>query len=173
MYLLYFQEENPKWADTRIVISDKDMMERTVFKSEMPEISLQICLFHVLRTFSREVTTSKVNINSEERTRILEILQKMAYSRSEDAYIDSYNKLKEFGGAVVRYFESNWHPIRSEWVEAYKKQTLNFGIRTNNRIESFFQKVKSLVTTRTSLKDLVEKLFVLISLQPAASRKIA
>lgn len=88
-------------------------------------------------------------------------------------YIDSYNKLKEFGGAVVRYFESNWHPIRSEWVEAYKKQTLNFGIRTNNRIESFFQKVKSLVTTRTSLKDLVEKLFVLISLQPAASRKIA
>lgn len=111
------------------------------------------------------MTTSKVNINSDERTRILEILQKMAYSRSEEAYIDAYNKLKEFGGTVVRYFETNWHPIRSEWVEAYKTQTLNFGIRANNKIESFFQKIKSLETTRTSLKDLVEKMSVLISLQ--------
>ena len=141
------------------------MMERTVFKSEMPEVSLQICLYHVLRTFSREVTTSKANINSEERTRILEHLQKMAYSKSEEAYMDTYNELKEFGGAVFRYFDTNWHPIRYEWVETYKSQTMNFGIRTNNRIESFFQKVKSLVTTRTSLQDLIEKLFILVSLQ--------
>ena len=42
--------ENPDWSHVKTVMTDKDMTERNVFKSEMPEICLEICLFHALRT---------------------------------------------------------------------------------------------------------------------------
>ena len=49
-----FKTNNPKWTDIKVVIIDKDMTEGQVFKSEIPDAKLQICLFHVLRNFSRE-----------------------------------------------------------------------------------------------------------------------
>ena len=43
------------------------MTERNVIISEMPHICLQICLFHVLRTFGREITPDKMGISSGEK----------------------------------------------------------------------------------------------------------
>ena len=51
----------------KVVISDTDMTEKNVMKSEMPEIHLQICLFHILRTFGREITPEKMGITSSEK----------------------------------------------------------------------------------------------------------
>ena len=79
-----FKEHNPAWELVTVALTDKDMVERKTLTSEMPAISLLICLFHVLRTFKREITTEKMDITSAERTEVLEILQKLAYSSSED-----------------------------------------------------------------------------------------
>ena len=51
-----FKAKNPASEDTSVIVTDKDMTERGIFKTELPDIVLQICLFHILRTFSREVT---------------------------------------------------------------------------------------------------------------------
>ena len=87
--------------------------------------------------------TSKANINSEERVRLLEILQQLTYARTEGDYADLRASHQEFGGSVTNYFNTNWDPIREEWCEAFKRKTQNFGNRTTNRIESFLQKKKS------------------------------
>ena len=44
---------------TACIMSDKDMTERDVLSEEIPNAVLQICLFHTLRSFKREISTEK------------------------------------------------------------------------------------------------------------------
>ena len=81
-----FKDRNPNWSDINTVITDKDMTERIVFKEAFPQVDLQICLYHTLRTFSREVTLEKLQIHSSERKLSLELLEKLAYATSEEDY---------------------------------------------------------------------------------------
>ena len=82
-----FKEQNPSWKETKVALTDKDMVERRVLKSEMPQIFLLHCLFHVLRTFKREITTEKMEITSAQRTTVLKVLQRITYSPSEEEYV--------------------------------------------------------------------------------------
>lgn len=54
-----FKKHNAKWTEIKVIITDKDMVERIVFTDEISNAALHICLYHVLRTFRREVTTEK------------------------------------------------------------------------------------------------------------------
>ena len=45
-----FKLHNSDWNLTKVVMSDKDFTERTVFLIEFPQASLLICLFHTLRS---------------------------------------------------------------------------------------------------------------------------
>ena len=74
-----FKCTNPKWECTKFVMSDKDFNERAVLKKEFPNASLHICLFHVLRSFRREVTTDKLSIHPGKRDHVFEIISKLAY----------------------------------------------------------------------------------------------
>ena len=51
-----FKRHNPAWEKVRFAMTDKDMVERTVLRTEMPQVKLGLCLFHTLRTFKRKVT---------------------------------------------------------------------------------------------------------------------
>ena len=62
-----FKIRKPNWCKIEVFITDKDMTERNVIKSEIPQVHLQICLFHVMRTFHCEVTIKKMGITSSER----------------------------------------------------------------------------------------------------------
>ena len=47
-----FQEANPEAsAKTRVVLTDKDFVERQVILAVLPDVSLQLCIFHVLHAF--------------------------------------------------------------------------------------------------------------------------
>ena len=61
-------------------MTDKDLNERDVLSEAFPNVSLQLCLFHVLHTFGREVTVEAMSIRSVERSVALDVLQKIAYS---------------------------------------------------------------------------------------------
>lgn len=45
------KDKNPKWIEIRVVLIDKDMVIRIVFND--------LFLFHVLKTFKREITKKK------------------------------------------------------------------------------------------------------------------
>ena len=62
-----FKLHNPAWVSSRVLISDKNCNERAVFTKEFPGICLQLCLFHVLRSFRREITCDKMGIRAGER----------------------------------------------------------------------------------------------------------
>ena len=157
--MVYFKDLNPKWNEINCVMADKDMTERQVIKEELPQAGLLICLFHTMRTFRREVTTEKMGISNDERIQALEILQCMAYSKSESSYQVLYEQLLSTRlNTVIQYFNDNWHPIRNEWVEGFKNKYTNFLNSTNNRLESINQKLKAVVSSHSSLLEFNKQL---------------
>ena len=48
-----FKKHNSRWDQVAMVMTDKDMTERTVFGSAFPNATMHLCLFHVLRSFRR------------------------------------------------------------------------------------------------------------------------
>ena len=139
-----FKKINPRWTETKVVMSDKDFNERAVFRKEFPGAALHICLFHTLRSFRREVTTEKLGIRPGERDHALEIITKLAYSKSEAEYNEHYQDLLHSGlKMVISYYNLNWHDIRSEWVECFKGICFTLGERTNNRLENINGKIKN------------------------------
>lgn len=54
-----FKELNPSWIRTKVILGDKDFVDRLVYLEKFVNAVLKICIFHVLRTFRREITTSK------------------------------------------------------------------------------------------------------------------
>ena len=103
--LQIFKQHNPAWIKTQTVISDKDFIERSVYATVFPQIKLQLCLFHVLRSFNRELAIEKMNIRLEDKTICLEILEQLTYSKSEDEYEEHLQCLKDTNiRTVVEYF---------------------------------------------------------------------
>lgn len=136
------------------------MTERMVFKKEIPRAEMQICLFHVLRTFRRELATDKMGINGGQKANVLEIIQEIIFSQTEESYYSSYQQLQDTGlTSVCRYFRDHWEPIRKEWVECFKQQEVNLSIRTNNKLENFFQKLKSVTASEMCLKEFLATFF--------------
>ena len=68
-----FKKHNQKWESIQCIMTDKDMNERNTMIHELPNASLQICLFHVLKTFKREVTFEKLKISADHRLHALEL----------------------------------------------------------------------------------------------------
>ena len=138
-----FKKHNSAYCSTRVIMTDKDMNERDVLSEAFPNATLQLCLFHVLRTFGREITVEAMSIRSAERSVALDILQKIAYSSSAETYEANRKLLNDTGFTkVLEYFEANWHPIRHEWVTCFANN-LNFNTRTNNRLESINQNLEA------------------------------
>ena len=142
-----FKRCNENATLVQCVMTDKDMTERDVIKEQFPQAGLAICLFHTLRTMRREISCDKLGISQGERVMCLELLSKMAYSKSEEAYQEYYEELTQCAPRnVLDYFESNWHCIRHEWVDGLKNSLCNFMNRTNNRLESTNGKLKAVIT---------------------------
>ena len=54
-----FKQHNSSWERVRVIMTDKDVTERSVFSAQIPSARLVICLFHTLRSFHHEVTLEK------------------------------------------------------------------------------------------------------------------
>ena len=140
-----FKDQNPKWTNTKTVMTDKDFIEREVFSRNFPDAKLRICLFHVLRSFRREVTAEKMSINKKQRDALLETIQKIAYSRSLTEYeTHKQTLLNQNVPALDSYFIRSREPIKEEWVIGLSEST-SLGNNTNNRVESLNQKIKQVI----------------------------
>ena len=142
-------------------MTDKDLKERKVLKRLFPGSQLLICRFHVLKSFKREITCEKLGISREERNLSLEFLQKLSYAASDEEYNKIYDDLRSrTPPCVLSYFDKNWHSIRHEWVIGISggKGSL---FKSTNRLESFNQKLKSVITRFSSLEQFLEQLYIL------------
>ena len=140
-----FKEQNPKWTDVKTVMTDKDFVEREVFSNSFPDAKLRICLFHVLRTFRREITAEKMGVTKLQRDSLLDTFQKLTYSRNLNEYESNKKLLLDKNiSAAESYFMNSWDNIKEQWVIGLS-QSESLGNRTNNRVESLNQKIKQVI----------------------------
>lgn len=157
-----FQKHNPAWQKTKTILTDKDLTERAVYGRLFPSAKLQLCLFHVLKTMRREIHCEKMNIRLEQKNVCLEIIQKLAYSFSEEEYSNNLEVLYQTGiQPVVDYFTKSWHPIKEQWVVGLK-QSYHYSNHTTNRLESINQKLKQVIVKFSNLKRFFSDLELII-----------
>nr|XP_047146225.1 zinc finger SWIM domain-containing protein 1-like [Hydra vulgaris] len=159
-----FKEKNINWSKISSVFTYKDMTEHECIKHAFPQINLLLCIFHVLRCMSREITTSKMNISEAQRLVALKALQKMTYATTEKEYKklrDEFHKVMP--PPIVKYVEVNWHACRFEWVRCWQQQNITFGECTTNRLESINRRIKAVVSLLSSLPIFFKDLLTVIA----------
>lgn len=65
-----------------------------MLKECLPDAVILICLFHTLRSFRREISCEKMGITSGQRQLSLELVQKMAYSSTEEEYAKVHSEFQ-------------------------------------------------------------------------------
>ncbi|XP_065320616.1 uncharacterized protein LOC135928175 [Gordionus sp. m RMFG-2023] len=162
----YMKFHNNNLEDLEVIVADKDMADRHAFYDSFPGPSIHICIFHALRIFKREITVDKRNITSSEVKIVLDILQKIVYSKTEDIYNDLHSKLIELDMPLVSlYFNINWHHIRKKWMIYWRNESPHLLNLTNNRLESLNQKIKRVVNKYSPLNDLFSDLSTVVGSQ--------
>ena len=158
-----FQKHNEFWTETKVIMSDKDFVEREAFSKCFANASLLICLYHTLRSFRQEVTCENIVIISAERLWSLEIIQFIAYSKTPEDYTKKLEILKNKKlDSVINYFKENGDPIKNRWVFAFKDLHMNLGETTNNRLESTFNKLKNVRSKNTRLMQFFVEFFTFL-----------
>ena len=112
----------------------------------------------------REVTCEKLGLCPGERDHALEMLTQLVYSKSEAEYTQHYQFLLGSGlRSVIDYYNSNWHPIRHQWVECFKGANFTMGEKTNNRLECINSKIKSVCSNYASLATFFDQFFAVLA----------
>lgn len=119
-----FKCHNSHQQSTKVVMADKDLVEREVMAEKLPGACLQICLFHVLHSFRWEVTVDKMKISVGKSILSLNILGKLAYAKSEAQYNEMHNHMVQtVPRSGQEYFDLNWHLLYQEWVNGLNCRT--------------------------------------------------
>lgn len=140
-----FKQFNKDWNKTTIIVGDKDFADRAVYIEKFPQAVLQICLYHVLTTFHREITTTKRKISATQRIAALEVIQRLVYSQSDEVYRSTYQELCDLNlDLVTKYFDDNWHPIKEQWTLYGRNAYANYMNSTNNRSERLNKTLKQI-----------------------------
>ncbi|KAJ1524621.1 hypothetical protein ONE63_011105 [Megalurothrips usitatus] len=119
----------------KTVVIDKDYSEAGAIAQVFPNVSIQLCNFHVANTLNK--ASSK---GSKEVRRILEDLRICA---EEDSFNELCNELKECASPKFwAYYEKNWMTCPLAWSFRSKKVAPNLGNNTTNRLENWNGKAK-------------------------------
>eukprot|EP00644_Phytophthora_capsici_P007033 jgi/Phyca11/103913/e_gw1.8.554.1 len=161
----HFKRSHPtRLQSLRVIIVDKDLNEIRVLEANFPDARVLICHFHVIK-YLKEMRAKPEfgKLSAEDASQIDGAVHKMVYALSEDKYSEAHDSLKgicERCGmdAFFAYFEKNWDASRERWV-LYLRSTLpHFKNHTNNRLESFFGKLKESVDGSLSMAQCIKSL---------------
>lgn len=161
-----FIDENANCDKIEIVMVDKHASNLATFSAIFPHAEINLCVFHVQQIFVREVTAKKRNISIEVQKEAQKILTKMIYCKSENEYDDLYQQLERIASAeLMHYFDNQWNTqeIKPMWVGYHVNKGSHFHNRTNNRTETFNQKLKQLLTRFAPLKKMFKETIIVLS----------
>ena len=139
------------------VIIDKDFNEIAAVKAVLPNVTIQICRFHVLQAMQRELR--KMKGTQEDKSRCMKILQEIVYTRSEESFLEKEAELKTIASTeFMDYYVRCWSLCKQYWAAYMLLPNVNLGNFTNNRLESHNQKIKMILDRHLSLAEAVDGL---------------
>ncbi|XP_034246660.1 uncharacterized protein ZSWIM9-like [Thrips palmi] len=122
----------------KVVVVDKDYSEIGALKAVFPHCRIQLCDFHVSKSFQK-----KANELHEPKV-VLEILTKMRYCTNDQSFQNLVAELKKAASQkMYEYFENNWLKISEGWSLRDRHDCL--GNTTSNRLENHNGKIKMIL----------------------------
>lgn len=164
--LKLFRENNENCEKTDIIMVDKGAANIASFNEVYPNAEIHLCVFHIHQIFHRQISVKDMNIDLNTKKKAIEILSSMIYARNQDVYDRLYGELQLLNSPkILEYFNNHWHPeeYRKMWVGYYVNKRKHYQNRTNNRVESFNQKLKHIISSYAPLKEFFKDLTMLLS----------
>ena len=147
-----FFKRNDKITVLTVVI-DKDASEIGAVKKLNKSINIILCRFHVMKAFHSKL--EKCNISKDSFSEYWRHIHKMVHCVEEMEFFDSLGVLP---ADFFVYVMSNWYDYRTSWATCYTKNVVTWGNLTNNIVERHNRTLKTLFTSKTTLKDFFIKL---------------
>ena len=149
---------NPETFNTKCIIVDKDFGEINAVKDNFPAPpSIQLCEFHVQKPFKTAVGNSQASEHGKKVLRTL--LSNMLHAKDDNAYLDEKAEYDRIASEDMKsYFATNWDNCKDMWVRYRCDTFLNLGNNTNNRVESYNEKIKGILNNNDKLHTAVRGL---------------
>lgn len=141
-----FKQKNGKHTEMKTIIVDKSAANISSFGTVFPNVAIQLCVFHAKQAFRRKVVQTNTGLTADQRQTAMDIFSKMLYDECPTNYANLCREMENIGNAVLlNYFNDNWNNCREMWAGCEVKHYRHFCNRTTNRVESFNQKLKSVI----------------------------
>ncbi|ETP53795.1 hypothetical protein F442_01332 [Phytophthora nicotianae P10297] len=156
-----FKEACSSFDSVAVIMIDKDFTELSVLKEEFPSARILLYPFHVVKYLQEEVAKEKYNLDAWTKKEMKRLIQLLVSAPTEVVYDNVITAMKvvirteEKQQLWFRYFDANWTECKERWSSVYRGNVPHMGNHTNNRLESSWQKLKTLVNRSTSLDDCV------------------
>lgn len=158
-----FKECSRNWMAIKSIMADKDL-NKLLLNLNFPNANVFMCAFQAMRTFKKEISTTKLDITSAQRQIALEIIEKMVYCKNSSQYNVFYNELlNSCCNSVIEYFNNNWHSNKDEWMLGPKFRHYNFLNAVNNCLEWLSSKIKTIIEKYSCLTNFINNFFQLIT----------
>ena len=153
-----FKESNPAWDRIKTVVIDKDFAEVKALRAAFPNARILLCTFHVMKAMKLKISTLQLGV--DEKNSLLESVKKMIYAKSKQQFDDVMKDICVSSLGFSDYLDTNWMPHKEMWA-LHLRDCITFGNNTNNRIESFNQKVKQVTHSSETMAMCIEKILAL------------
>jgi hypothetical protein len=145
----HFKRMHPTRIDhLRVIVVDKDLNEIRVLETNFPDARILICHFHVMKYLKEKRSKPEFGKTStEDASQIDAAIHKMVYASCERDYERNHDALRGLCDRMglqdfFDYFDRNWNDCQDRWVMFRRANLPHLKNHTNNRLESFFGKLK-------------------------------
>ncbi|GFR62182.1 zinc finger SWIM domain-containing protein 1, partial [Elysia marginata] len=154
-----FRANNPASSAIKTFMVDKDLNSIGRLEDVFPDALCELCLFHVKKAFKKKIDGLQASSDTKKEIRML--VEKCCNATSPQQYDQLKEELLTLHQPFSQYFLENWDGMRERWVRFARSEHINLGDSTNNRIESYHQKLKSVIRSPAPLDVCVRKIFFL------------
>ena len=146
----------------KVVVVDKDMKEDNVLHAQLPDATVLLCHWHVIKYWKKKIRDKDFpKLTQSKYTHVEDLMAKCLYAKTRREYEqwrdEMYNTLGD--GDIWDYFKKNWDSMAEMWCLYMRHDLPTLGNNTNNRVESFFGKVKNVGDSCDRMSQLLTVLF--------------
>ena len=135
----------------KTIVTDKDPSIRNSIRKILPDISLKLCVFHVLKAFYAHLVSFK--LSKGEMESVFGKFRAMCFTDSEEYFQNLQKEMNSIcsSESLLKYIQDRWYSCKEEWAGYGMKKIVTYGNNTNNRIESKNQKLKNMCASHYSI----------------------
>ena len=144
---------------TKTIFVDKDMAEICAIRSCLPSVTIRLCAFHTATAVKKALQQRK--LTSPQISCLLNLFAEQKSSSDLSKYNALKDKISELSPPdVLSYFNANWWNCPQLWAASFLESS-TFHITTTNHAETFHQKIKRVLSSKTTLSSSIIELLAI------------